>query len=73
MLSRKFFVEVDSQPGCIRHRDIAVCNLQGASDQVGMEVVGTICLVDREEGGREAIEAQGIGFERVYTLAELLG
>lgn len=40
--------------------------------QVGMEVVGTICLVDREEGGREAIEAQGIGFERVYTLAELL-
>jgi len=40
--------------------------------EVGMEVVGTICLVDREEGGREAIEAAGLGFERVYTLAELL-
>jgi orotate phosphoribosyltransferase len=38
----------------------------------GFEVKGAISLVDREEGGREAIERAGVGFDRVYTLAELL-
>jgi hypothetical protein len=35
-------------------------------------VLGAICLVDREEGAREAIEG-GLGcpFDRIFTLAEL--
>ena len=40
--------------------------------EFGFEVRGAISLVDREEGGREAIEAAGAGFARVFTLAELL-
>ena len=40
--------------------------------EFGFAVKGAISLVDREEGGREAIEAAGAGFDRIYTLAELL-
>jgi orotate phosphoribosyltransferase len=39
----------------------------------GFEVLGAIALVDREEGGREAIEAAGCGFDRIFTLQQLLG
>lgn len=42
------------------------------AQEFGFEVKGAISLVDREEGGREAIEATGVGFDRVFTLAELL-
>lgn len=38
----------------------------------GMNVLGAACIVDREQGGREIIEAQGCGFAAVYTMAELL-
>ena len=38
----------------------------------GFEVLGAIALVDREEGGREAIEAAGCGFDRIFTLQQLL-
>ncbi len=38
----------------------------------GFEVLGAIALVDREEGGREAIEAAGCGFDRIFTLRQLL-
>lgn len=38
----------------------------------GMNVLGAACVVDREQGGREAIEALGCGFVTLYTLAELL-
>lgn len=38
----------------------------------GFEVVGACCLVDREEGGRQAVEATGVPFEHVFTLKELI-
>jgi orotate phosphoribosyltransferase len=43
-----------------------------ASREAGIRVLGAICLVDREEGAREAIEG-GLGcpFDRIFTLAEL--
>lgn len=43
-----------------------------ASREAGLRVLGAICLVDREEGAREAIEG-GLGcpFDRIFTLAEL--
>jgi orotate phosphoribosyltransferase len=42
--------------------------------EAGMNVRGALCLVDREQGAREAIEG-GLGcpFDRVFTLAELVG
>jgi orotate phosphoribosyltransferase len=41
--------------------------------QAGMNVLGALCIVDREEGGREAIEqGQNCPFERVFTMKELL-
>jgi orotate phosphoribosyltransferase len=42
-----------------------------ASRDAGLNVLGAICLVDREEGAREAIEALGCPLDRVFTLAEL--
>lgn len=43
-----------------------------ASRQTGWNVLGAICLVDREEGAREAIE-EGLRcpFDRIFTLPEL--
>ena len=38
----------------------------------GMNILGAACVVDREQGGREAIEAAGCGFVALYTMAELL-
>jgi len=42
------------------------------SREAGLQVLGAICLVDREMGGREAIE-QGLQcpFDRVFTLKDL--
>ena len=37
----------------------------------GFEVIGVVCLVDRESGGAAAIEAAGLAFERVYTMDEV--
>jgi orotate phosphoribosyltransferase len=38
----------------------------------GLRVLGAICLVDREEGAREAIEHElGCPFARIFTLSEL--
>jgi orotate phosphoribosyltransferase len=42
-----------------------------ASREAGLNVLGAVCLVDREEGAREAIEALGCPFDRIFTLAEL--
>jgi orotate phosphoribosyltransferase len=39
---------------------------------VGMEVVGLFCLVDRLEGGREAIEAEGVPVTAMYTRRDFL-
>lgn len=38
----------------------------------GLEVVKVIALVDREEGGREAIERCGAPFESLLTVSDLL-
>lgn len=37
----------------------------------GLDVRGVIALVDREEGGKEAIEKEGVFFEALYSLSEL--
>ncbi len=39
----------------------------GALTAVGAQVVGIVALVDRLEGGREAIEAQGIPLQSLFT------
>lgn len=56
-----------------------VCSTGGSAIQAierakefGLTVVGAVCLVDREMGGAEAIEATGCAFERVFTMSELL-
>ena len=44
-----------------------------ASRGAGMEVLGALCLVDREQGGREAIEQEHkCPFDRVFAMAELV-
>lgn len=43
------------------------------SREAGLNVLGAICLVDRESGGRQAIEEQlGCPFDRIFTMQELL-
>lgn len=44
--------------------------IQAARD-FGLEVVKVLILVDREEGGRQALEAVAAGVESVFTLSEL--
>jgi orotate phosphoribosyltransferase len=45
-----------------------------ASREAGMEVLGAICLVDREQGGREAIEQEHhCPFARIFAMSELVG
>ncbi|PLX84768.1 MAG: orotate phosphoribosyltransferase [Desulfuromonas sp.] len=39
----------------------------------GLEVVGIVTLVDREEGARENIEGQGIALRAVFTRTEVVG
>lgn len=36
----------------------------------GVEIVEALAVVDREEGGREAIEARGIGVHALFTRSE---
>jgi orotate phosphoribosyltransferase len=44
----------------------------GAAREAGLNVLGAICLVDREEGAREVIEGElGCPFDRVFTIGEL--
>lgn len=57
-----------------------VCTTGGAtiraiehSRVVGLEVLGSVCLVDREQGGSDVIkEEHHCPFERIFTLQELL-
>ncbi len=44
-----------------------------AAREAGMKVVGVLCLVDREQGGRDAIEAVtgGMKFVGVFTATEV--
>lgn len=39
----------------------------------GYRVLGVLALVDRQEGGREALEARGYRFEALFTKAEVRG
>jgi orotate phosphoribosyltransferase len=44
-----------------------------ASRDAGMDVLGALCLVDREQGGREAIENEhNCAFDSVFKMAELV-
>ncbi len=40
--------------------------------EAGAEVLGVLAVVDREEGGREAIEAAGLGVASLATARDLL-
>ncbi len=42
------------------------------AEEEGMEVLGVITLVDREEGGRENIEKEGYWLKAIFTKSELL-
>jgi orotate phosphoribosyltransferase len=37
----------------------------------GLEVSALLCVVDREEGGREAIAAKGLAFDPLFTATSL--
>lgn len=37
----------------------------------GLEVVALLCVVDREEGGREAVEGRGLVFDPLFTATSL--
>jgi orotate phosphoribosyltransferase len=41
--------------------------------EAGLVVVGCVAIVDREEGGRAAIEARGVPVRALFTATELLG
>ena len=42
------------------------------AQDAGMQVLGAICLVDRQQGATEMLAGKGIVLERVFTLAELV-
>lgn len=42
------------------------------AEKAGLDVIGIIVVVDREEGGREAVEAKGRRLEALFTKSELL-
>lgn len=44
-----------------------------AARQFGLEVVQVLILVDREEGGREAVEKAVPRVEALFTISELKG
>ena len=41
-------------------------------EEAGAEILAVLAVVDREEGGREAIEARGVPFLTLYTAQDLL-
>jgi orotate phosphoribosyltransferase len=44
-----------------------------AAQEAGLRVVQTITVVDRQEGAREALAAEGLTLEALVTRAQLLG
>lgn len=44
-----------------------------ACEAAGLPVAGLVAIVDRQEGGRENLEARGLAVEALYTARELLG
>lgn len=49
----------------------ALTAMEAARD-FGLEVLAVVALVDRQEGGRERIEKEGVGVESVFTKEQLL-
>jgi orotate phosphoribosyltransferase len=43
-----------------------------ACREAGLRIAGVVALVDREEGGRAALEAEGLEVEALFTARELL-
>ncbi len=43
-----------------------------AAREAGLEVARVVCLVDREEGGRESLAARGFALDAVFTKTSLL-
>ncbi|NPA41338.1 MAG: orotate phosphoribosyltransferase [Aquificae bacterium] len=43
-----------------------------ACREAGLEVIGVFTIVDREEGGKENIEAEGLSLFSLFKLSELL-
>ena len=43
-----------------------------ACREAGLPVAGLVAIVDRQEGGRENLEAQGLAVEALFTARELL-
>ncbi|RLJ70729.1 orotate phosphoribosyltransferase [Hydrogenivirga caldilitoris] len=43
-----------------------------ACREAGLEVIGVFTIVDREEGGKENIEAEGLALYSLFKLSELL-
>lgn len=42
------------------------------AEEAGFEVIKVITIVDREEGGREAIEAAGYSFDSLFTKSDIV-
>lgn len=43
-----------------------------ACTEAGLEVVGVFAVVDREEGGKENVESQGLALYSLFRISELL-
>ena len=43
------------------------------AEEEGLKVLGIVTLVDREEGGRENIEAEGYWLKAIFTKSQLVG
>jgi len=41
-------------------------------ENVGVEIVNIICLIDREEGGKENIEKKGYFIKSIFTIMDLI-
>lgn len=39
--------------------------------EIGCEIVSVIALVDREQGGRSAIEAEGLNYEPIFSISDV--
>ncbi len=42
-------------------------------EQEGFRVLGVLALLDRQEGGRETLEARGYRFEALFTKEDVRG
>ena len=75
--AKRFEGKLDAGDRVLVTEDIATSGGQAIEaarllrDQCGCEVVKVVVAIDREEGGREAVEAAGFAFEAVLTKSQL--